>query len=161
MLPVYEQMTQVGLDLQYTRGPWLWKLEAIARDAKSDAFVAAVGGFEYTLFGAADSAVDVGVLVEYLLDGRGTDAPPTAFDNDLFVAMRLAFNDPADTSFLAGLTTDIDTNEVFFNLEAERRLRDDLSAELRVRAFGNADPGEALFTFERDDYVQLRLNWYY
>ena len=34
--PYYEQMDQVGLDLQYTKENWLLKLEAIGRDSASD-----------------------------------------------------------------------------------------------------------------------------
>ncbi len=58
LLPVYDQMTQVGVDLQYTRDAWLWKFEAIGRDTRSDSFLAAVGGFEYTFYGVRDSAAD-------------------------------------------------------------------------------------------------------
>jgi hypothetical protein len=43
LLPVYDQIDQVGVDLQYTREAWLWKLEAIARDGYSNTFAAAVG----------------------------------------------------------------------------------------------------------------------
>jgi hypothetical protein len=57
LLPVYEQMTQIGMDLQYTHEEWLWKLEAIGRNASSDSFLAAVGGFEYTFYGIKDSAL--------------------------------------------------------------------------------------------------------
>ena len=46
LLPVYDQIDQVGVDLQYTRDAWLWKLEAIARDGTADTFAAAVGGFD-------------------------------------------------------------------------------------------------------------------
>ena len=88
-------------------------------------------------------------------------APPTAFDNDIFVGTRLALNDVSDTSILAGFAVDIDTQEMFFNVEAERRFGDNLSAELRLRAFTGSNPGEALHAFERDDYLQLRLSWYY
>ena len=49
----------------------------------------------------------------------------------------------------------------FFNVEAERRIGDNLSIELRLRAFMNADPDELLYAFEHDDYLQLRLSWYY
>ena len=122
---------------------------------------AAVGGFEYTFYGVRESAADIGVLVEYLYDGRNDDAPPTAFDNDLFVGTRLALNDASDTSVLAGFALDLDTQEYFLNVEAGRRLGDSLSAEIRVRAFMNSAPGQSLHAFENDDYVQLRLNWYY
>ena len=161
LLQVYEQMTQLGVELQYTSDAWLWKLEAIGRDTRSDSFFAAVGGFEYTFYGIRESAVDIGVLLEYLYDDRNDLSPPTAFDNDVFLGSRLALNDPSDTAVLAGVVVDLDTRELFFNVEAERRFGDSLIAELRLRAFMNADPGDALYTIERDDYLQLRLSWYY
>ena len=161
LLPYYEQMTQAGVELQYTGDAWLWKLESIYRDANSDAFFAAVGGFEYTFYGVRDSDADVGLLVEYLYDDRSTDAAPTAFDNDVFVGTRLALNDASDTSVLAGFVVDADSQEMFFNVEAERRFNDNIVAELRIRAFANAEVNELLYAFENDDYVQLRLSWYY
>jgi len=161
LFPVYDQMTQFGVELQYTRDAWLWKLEGIYRDSSSDSFAAATGGLEYTFYGVRDSAADVGVLLEYLFDDRSADAPPTAFDNDLFVGMRLALNDASDTSVLAGIAADLDTNEMFLNIEAERRLGDSLSVELRLRAFMNADASDLSYAFEHDDYLQLRLSWYY
>ena len=97
--------------------------------------------------------------MEYLYDGRNTESPPTAFDNDLFLGSRLALNDASDTSILAGLAVDLDTRELFLNVEAERRISNHLSAEIRLRAFMNAVPGDTLYPFEHDDYLQLRLNW--
>jgi len=161
LLPVYEQMTQLGMDVQYTRNAWLWKLETIYRDASSDSFAAAVGGFEYTFYGVTDAGADLGFLVEYLYDDRGEHAPPTAFDNDLFIGGRFALNDANDTSILAGLAGDLDSGELFVNVEGEHRIGDSLAFEFRMRLFTNADPNDSLYTFENDDYLQLRLNWYY
>jgi hypothetical protein len=161
LLPVYDQMTQFGVDVQYTAEAWLWKLEAIARDTQVDSFMAAVGGFEYTFYGVKDSSADVGMLLEYLYDGRNGVSPPTASDNDLFIGARLALNDADDTSVLAGVAVDLDTQELFLNIEAERRFGDSLSVELQLRTFMNAEPGDALFLVARDDYLQLRLSWYY
>ena len=161
LLPVYDQMTQVGVDVQYTAEAWLWKLEAITRDTRFDSFMAAVGGFEYTFYGVSDSAADVGLLLEYLYDDRNGLSPSTASDNDLFIGTRLALNDADDTSVLAGVAVDLDTQELFLNIEAERRFGDNLSVELQLRTFMNAEPGETLFAIERDAYLQLRLSWYY
>lgn len=161
LLPVYDQMTQVGVDIQYTAEAWLWKLEAITRDTRVDSFFAGVGGFEYTFYGINDSSADVGVLLEYLYDGRNGISTPTVSDNDLFVGTRLALNDSDDTSVLAGVAVDLDTQELFLNIEAERRFGDNLSAELQLRTFMNAEPGDTLFAIERDDYLQFRLSWYY
>lgn len=161
LLPVYDQMTQFGVDVQYTAEAWLWKLEAITRDTRVDTFFAAVGGFEYSFYGVNNSSADVGVLIEYLYDDRNDFSPPTASDNDLFVGTRLALNDSDDTSVLAGVAVDLDTQELFLNIEAERRFGDNLSAEFQLRTFMNAAPGDALFAIEQDDYLQLRLSWYY
>ena len=161
LIPFYQQMTQAGLDLQYTTDAWLWKLEAIHRDTSTDDFFATVAGFEYTKFGIGGSAADLGFLLEYLYDGRGEQSPPTSFDNDIFLGTRLALNDAEDTSVLAGVAVDLDTQETFFNIEAERRFGDQLSASLRVRAFTNAEEGDVFYAFSRDDYIQLRLDWYY
>ena len=161
LLPVYDQMTQFGVDVQYTAEAWLWKLETIARDTRVDSFIAAVGGFEYTFYGVKNSAVDVGVLVEYLYDDRNDFSPPTAFDNDVFIGTRLALNDAADSSILAGVVIDLDTQEMFLNIEAERRFSDTLSVDLQLRTFMNAAPGDALYAVRQDDYLQLRLSWYY
>ena len=161
LIPVYEQMTQVGVDLQYTRDSWLWKFEGIRRETSRESFNAAVGGLEYTFYGVGGRAADIGVLFEYLYDGRGASAPPTAFDDDIFVGARLALNDSSDTSLLAGAAIDTKTHETFFNLEAQRRFGDNVTVGLRLRAFSNASPGDALYSFEQDDYLQLRVSWYY
>jgi hypothetical protein len=161
LLPVYDQMTQIGIDVQYTRGPWLLKLEAIGRETGEDQFAAQVGGVEFTFFGARGSSADVGVLFEYLRDDRGSGAPPTAFDNDIFAGTRLALNDSSDTSLLAGVVIDLDTHARFLNFEAERRFGERFVAELRLRAFSNVDRRNALAAFAEDDYVQLGVSWYY
>ena len=161
LLPYYEQMTQAGVELQYTHDAWLWKLEAITRNTTDDDFQAVVAGFEYSFYGIRDSSADLGILLEYMYDGRSADAPPVSSDNDLFAGARFALNDAQDTSVLAGFAADLDTNEFFFNVEAERRFGDSLLAELRIRAFGNAKVGDASYSVENDDYIQLRLSWYY
>jgi hypothetical protein len=85
----------------------------------------------------------------------------SASDNDLFFGTRLALNDSDDTSVLAGVAVDLDSQEMFLNIEAERRFSDKLSVELQLRTFMNTEPSDALYTIEHDDYLQLRLSWYY
>jgi hypothetical protein len=160
-VPVYEQINQFGVDLQLTRDAWLWKFEGLRREARSGNFNAAVGGFEYTFYGVANRAADLGVLVEYLYDDRDPTAPPTPFDDDIFIGARLALNDSSDTSLLAGAVIDTDTHERFLNVEAERRFGDNLTLDLRLRAFSNAAPSSLLDGFAQDDYLQVSLSWYY
>ena len=161
LLPLYDQIDQFGVDLQYTKDAWLWKLEAIARDGATESFAAAVGGVEYTMYQVAESSADVGLLLEYQYDGRSELEPLTIADNDVFVATRLAFNDVQDTAVLAGVSYDTDTGETFFNIEAERRFGDDWFGELRVRAFSGAEPGDNTYFLAKDDYVQISLARYF
>ncbi len=161
LVPVYEQMQQFGLEVQLTRDAWLWKLEAISRDATSDSFAAAVTGMEYTFFGVRDGATDVGLLFEYLYDGRNKDAPPTVYDNDVFFGTRLGFNDASDTSVLAGAIVDVDSHEVFVNVEASRRFGDSVTVDARLRLFGNSRPGGTSYWLENDDYLEIAVSWYY
>ena len=53
-------------------------------------------------------------------------------------------------------------DEYFYNVEAETRINDHLKAELRVRIFsGGNDADEFSFPIRSDDYIQLRLAYYF
>ena len=161
LLPVYDQIDQLGVDLQYTREAWLWKLEAIARDGYMSTFAAAVGGFEYTFYQVRESSADVGLLLEYQYDGRDAFEPITIADNDVFVGTRLALNDVQDTAVLAGVSYDVETSETFVNIEAERRFGNDWFVELRVRAFSGSEHGDNTYWLQQDDYAQLSIARYF
>jgi hypothetical protein len=161
LMPHYDLIDQLGVDLQYTRDAWLWKLEAIARNGYSETFTAAVGGFEYTLYQVGESSADLGLLLEYQYDGRSEFEPFTTADNDVFVGARFALNDSQDTSVLAGVAWDTETGETFFNVEAERRIGDSIALELRARAFSGAGPQDLTYAVVRDDYVQIQLAKYF
>jgi hypothetical protein len=159
--PYYDQIEQAGVDLQYTRDAWLWKLEAIARNGYAETFAAAVAGFEYSFYQVAASNADLGVLLEYQYDARGAQEPATIADNDVFVACRLALNDMQDTAVLAGLGYDLDTGETFFNVEAERRIGQSYVLELRARVFAGASPQDITYALASDDYLQLQLSRFF
>ncbi|MBW2149143.1 MAG: hypothetical protein JRG73_11840 [Deltaproteobacteria bacterium] len=161
LIPRYDLIHQTSLDVQFTTGGWLWKLEAITRGGHGARFAALVVGFEYTFFGVFGTAADLGVLGEYLYDGRGDDAPATPFDDDVFVGARLALNDPQSTEVLAGAIVDRDTQATFANVEASRRFGDRWTIELEARAFINIQPSDVLFGLRRDDYVQIRVARYF
>jgi hypothetical protein len=156
LVPFYEQIGQVGVDLQATVGSWLWKLEAIRRDGLGGSFLASTGGFEYTFWGVGGSAVDVGALVEHLWDERGVRAT-SPFADDLFIGTRLAFNDVQNTSILAGAIVDLDGNGRTILMEAARRLARNWVIEAEVRAFAAAAPQDPLGWLDSDDHIQLSL----
>ncbi len=161
MLPLYRVIHQAGVDVQYTRNAWLWKLEAIAREGQGATFGAGVAGFEYTFYQVGRSAVDVGLLGEYLYDGRDDTAPPAFEDDDLFVGSRVAFNDPFDTAVLGGAIVDRHDGSVVAFLEAERRVGSRTKLELETRWFLNVAPNDTLRVFDRDSHVVLRVSRYF
>ena len=159
--PHYDVIDQVGVDVQWTGDAALLKLEAITRGGYGDRFVAATGGIEYTLYQLLSGNSDLGLLAEFMLDGRDADAPPTVFDNDVFVGFRWALNDVQDTSILGGPVIDYETGEMLVLVEAARRLGDDWRFELEARLFANTAAGAPTSGLKRDGFVALGLSRYF
>jgi hypothetical protein len=160
LLPHYDLMNQIGVDLQYTREAWLWKLEGIVRETRLDDYGALVGGVEYTLYQIGDSAADLGLLVEYLYDGRDDlTAPPTLFDDDLFVGSRLALNDIQNSEGIFGLILDRDLGSKAVFVEIERRLGTAWTLEVEGRFLTSVDDEDPMALLKNDDFVTIRLSW--
>ncbi len=159
LVPFYDVVSQVGVDVQYTRGAWLWKLEALAREGQGDRFGAAVAGFERTLYQLRGSTADLGLIVELHWDGRDETAPRVIYDEDFFLGARLAFNDIDDTSVLLGGLIDEEDGSTAIFLEAERRLTPKITLEIEGRFFVSADPSIELAAVARDDVVAVRTSW--
>jgi hypothetical protein len=158
--PHYDLINQTGLDVQYTAGAWLWKLEAMSRWGQGGQFFAAVGGFEYTRYQAFDSEADLGLLLEYQFDDRDeNEAPVTLSDHDVFVGARYSLNDESSTMVLGGLVVDVTNGSTAAFLEAERRLSNHWKAELEARLFLHSGTDDFLAAFERDDSVSLKMTY--
>jgi hypothetical protein len=161
LTPFYDVITQVGVDVQYTRNAWLYKLEAIGRQGQGDTFGATVAGFEYTFYQVSDTAADIGLLAEYLYDGSDDSAPFTIFDDDIFVGTRLALNDIQDTAVLAGAIVDLNDASIAVLVEAERRIGNHFTLEVELRWFTNVDPANALAVFEQDGFLMTRFSYHF
>lgn len=160
LVPVYEQIDQTGLDVQYTSGAWLWKLESLYRDGQGGDFLAAVGGLEHTFYGIFDSAMDLGVLAEYLYDDRD-GGPRTPFQDDVFAGLRLALNDAQSSEALVGCIVDRDSSARTCSAEASRRLGSSWVLSLEARTFSGIPADAPLFSVRRDDYVRIELAYHY
>ncbi|MCV6605726.1 MAG: hypothetical protein OIF34_10500, partial [Porticoccaceae bacterium] len=160
LIPNSDQIDQLGIDLQYTWEAWLLKFEGIYQNSSVDNFFATVAGFEYTFYQVAESSTDIGVLLEYQYDGRNDAAPVTLADDDLFAGVRWSLNDAQDTALLAGVAVDRHSGEQFYNIEAETRIGQNITAELRARFLTGSEPGESAFFVERDDYIQLSISYH-
>ncbi|HEB58083.1 MAG TPA: hypothetical protein ENJ01_02570 [Gammaproteobacteria bacterium] len=160
LIPFYPQIEQYSLDAQATLENWLWKLEVIHRSGQGPAYWAATGGFEYTFYDVVGTGLDVGALVEYLFDERGT-AATTPFNRDVLAGVRLAFNDEQSSEILFGIIQDLDNDGQVINLEASRRLGEQFKLELEARWFRDTRPGSLVDALRVDDYLQAVLSYYF
>jgi hypothetical protein len=119
------------------------------------------GSFEHTVVGVLDTGADLGLLAEYLYDGRGAGAPPTPFDHDVFLGARLVLNDAQDTNVLAGVVVDLERGSTALSLEASRRIGARWRLEVETRAFANISRADVLFGVRRDSFLQVRLAWFF
>jgi hypothetical protein len=164
LVPFYDLIDQVGTDVQLTRGAWLWKFEGLWRAQHGQHYAAAVGGFEYTLYQILATDTDLGLLLEYSWDGRDSDPadqPPVLLDDDLFIGTRVTLNDVHDSTLLAGLVIDRDSQASQLSLEAERRLDGHWKAEIESRWFLNSGGNDVASAFRDDSYVTVRLSRYF
>ena len=160
LVPYYQLLDQAGLDLQYTTDSWIWKLEAVSRYVGSQRSSAAVGGFEYTWYGVAESVIDIGFLSEYQYDDRTGDDEPIA-DDDLALGLRLLFNDVQDSQLLAIYRQDLGTPSSLSSLEAQRRIGDSMQINLSIGTFYSTEPADPFYSFRNDDLLQLDLIYYF
>ena len=163
LIPHYDVIEQTGLDLQLTTERWLWKLEAINRAGHGERFAAAAGGFEYSFYGVFGTVADLGLIAEYLYDGRDENgqAPPTAMQDDFFAGARLALNNEQSVEILAGAIVDRDSGATLVSLEASGRLSDRWKLEMEGRFFANVPQDSPLSAIASDDHITVRLNLYF
>ncbi len=161
LIPYYSTINQTSMDLQYTEDAWLWKLEALYRSGHGKGFTAATAGVEYTFFGVADSDHDLGLLLEYSYDGRSAAAPSVLYDEDLFLGTRYVLNNIGDTTFLAGAVIDMEGDGVFALLEFSHRIGTRWKIDIDGRLFNDFGARQPFNFLDNDDYVQLRLSYYF
>jgi len=160
----YDQIEQIGTDVQFTNGAWLWKFEGINRLQNNYRFNAVVGGFEYTLYQIANSAADLGLLLEYMHDSRDKNsakAPPVEANDDFFLGARLALNDTSDSEMLMGVIIDRNDHSTVISLEAKRRLNSHWKLELESRWFNNTKENTLLSQLKEDSFIALRVARYF
>ena len=164
LIPRYEQIRQFGVDAQLTTEPWLYKTEAIHRSGarnllgqKGD-YSAFIFGVERTLYALFDSDADLTLLAEWHYDERGERAT-SVWDNDLFVAGSLAFNDVDGTTLVAGVLADLRHDYRSLSVELKRRLSDNWSVRWEGIANLSSDPQDLTYSVRRDSFMGVGLTF--
>ena len=171
LAPFHRQISQVSVDLQATIDDFLWKFEGLYLQQDyldhplvkagllqaSANYFAATAGFEYTLVGINDSQVDLGLLFEYNYDQR-VNSP---FADTLFLATRVALNDFSSSVLLMGFNYDRATHNRSGLIEASTRLGDNMKLALEAWWFESDNQRSAMYYINRDDFLALKLNYYF
>ena len=166
LIPEYELINQPSIDLQYTRGAWLWKLESLFRQGQKNNlgreqnYYSFIGGFEYNNFGVFETDLDLGLLIEYMRDSR-LNKSTDSLQHDVFSGIRLTFNDEADTQALAGVIQDLQESTRQFVVEANRRINDSVRASLELQIFSSVERGDILTDLREDDFLRFEIAYYY
>jgi hypothetical protein len=171
LVPVYEIIDQTSIDVQASMGGWLWKLEVVSRSGQGERFTAAAGGFEYSLVGIFESNTDLGLIAEYLFDDRG-DTPralqdglssASAFQDDLVIGSRWAFNDIDSSEILASVIIDLEGNGYNYSVEASRRFGDNWKLSMEARGVADLpdDYNGVLRSVKDDNRLRAELAYYY
>jgi len=132
LIPYYSHIDQLGLELEYLHEGWAFKLEGIAVQSEIEDYQSSVTGVEYTFSGLFGSDIDMTWITEYLWDSRDESAPGF-MERDLGMGARFAFNDETDTTFLAGMLWDPETDEKVASFEGERRIFSDFKIKVLAR----------------------------
>lgn len=160
LIPFYEEIDRIGVDAQATVDSWLLKFEGLYQESDRDEYLASQLGFEYTLYGLASSATDVGLLLEYGWDERGIEGNTIA-QNDIYVGARLTLNDSADSALLIGGSYDADFYTRSFLIEASRRINDRWTISIEGLLFQESDSNDPVAALNDDDRLQLTLERFF
>ena len=170
LAPYYPQIRQLGLDAQITAEAALLKLEAIHRTGawnlpsprhpfgEEEDYAAFVIGGEYTIHSVFESAVDLSLLGEWHRDDRGRRSTHQ-FQNDVFLAARLGFNDVEGTEVTAAIVADTDYGSRTMSVEFSRRLSDEWSLRLETTVMLDIDEADPIRTTWRDSFVGVDLTY--
>jgi hypothetical protein len=151
LVPYYDVVDQTGVDVQWTRGNWLWKLEAVTLNPTNGRYLAAAGGLEYAF------ADYISVFAEYLFDSRG-DAATNSFADDLFVGARLMLQ---DGQLQGGAFVDRETWNSVLRLALTWRLGSSATLAVEAGAFLGDESLEPALASRQHDYLSLAVTRYF
>lgn len=168
---LYEQIDQVGLDVQATLGAWLWKFESIYRKGQGADFTAAIAGFEATAYSLADSDFDLGFIVELAFDSRKQNIAeaviahqPLAirlFEKSAFYGLRLGFNDLDSSSLLVGCSSEIGNSAFLCVAEGSRRIGENVVLNVNAKVFDGLAVDNVFASVQRDDLIEFSVSWHF
>ena len=183
LVPFYEPLQQLGFEWQWNYGDLALKAEGTRRelakstpvsqrdtggqgnssglpDNEKEWLNAAAAGFEYTLVGVFGTAIDVGLIGEYLFNENERDIIAN-FDNDYVAATRIEFNDVKTTRIIAAVIQDRDNRGRYYSIDASRRLANSWTVQLEGLWLSNFPDSDPASFFADEDLLTIRLKRFF
>jgi len=160
-VPYYQDIQQVGLELAYASGDWLWKFEGIRRYASGEDFFGGVFGAEYRFNNVFGGSGDLTIAGEYAYDDRSSLQPITVFDDDVFASVRYDFNNPYGTAITLSGLRDVNTDGSVYNLEVSSRLTDSTTVNFTATHINSSSPTDPLTVLNNDDFYELKFSYFF
>tara|TARA_B100001057_G_C22809626_1_gene934901 strand:+ start:548 stop:1699 length:1152 start_codon:yes stop_codon:yes gene_type:complete len=157
IVPYYERMRSVGLELQYTGESILYKFEGLTGTQSEKDFDAVVFGTEKTVYSVFETPWDMGLIIEYQYDER----PQAMLDRTLVSGIRLTANDEFDTNLLAIYTVGNDFSQSLFGLEVSRRLRTGMTLDLSYLLYHSDKQNLPFYSLVDDSELSFTIGYYF
>ena len=120
LFPFYPVIDQTGIEALYLKGNWGYKAELITQSGGRKTFYAADIGLEYNANSIFTTNIDISWILEYLYDSR-EGSQSSIYQDDLYLASRIAFNNQASTEALLSVTYDSKSKEKIIGMESSWR----------------------------------------
>lgn len=157
--PYYPQITQIGVDTQFTRGNWLYKWEARWRRHGKDQDFAAQLGVEYAAYNLPKGG-DLAIFFEYGWDEQREHAV-SGIQDDLFLGARWLFNNTQSGELIAAINYDLDYKTRGAVFEFSQRAFKSSKFSLQARVFNTDDPRDVLQGLAADDHIKMTLTLFF
>lgn len=163
-VPLYHEITQTGLDLQWIYGDTSFKGELIQRSKQLNSdnvakdYTAGVVGVEHALYGIMDSNADLVIFAEYARDTRQEKAS-SGMQDDVFLGTRLTLNDVDDSQISLVSSYDLDYASRSVTAGYTRRVADAFVLDSSVYFPIGMMDDKQFASFERDTKLNMSLKW--
>jgi hypothetical protein len=157
----YARLFQLGTELQWTQDDLLLKWEGTYKSGEGRDYTTLVTGIEYSVYGFSFSQGTLGLIAEYAWDTRENSAPPTIYNNDLFLGLRWQANDIRDTEFLFSGLFDFEQTSPIYKLSASGRVNEHWKWIAEGYYLSSMASNESIAYLENDSYFSIGAEYYF
>lgn len=157
----YAEIFQLGTELQWTQDDLLLKWESTYKSGESESYQTLVTGLEYSVYGFSFSQGTLGLIAEYAWDNRDNSAPPTIYNNDIFLGLRWQANDVRDTELLLSGLFDLEHTSPIYKLTASGRVSEQWKWVVEGYYLSSMSNNESIVYLENDSYFSFGVEYYF